>query len=152
MIRKGVAQWRDELSPSVRGKAGSGPTAPSAPRAPGQAVSGVGPGTGAPGAPRERAEGHLSPSEQVATAHARCFSMALAMELGKVQLHPEAIRTEAQLTMANEWTVSQVRLEVEARVPGAEVTALQRAARQAQGNCPLSKLRTTEITLVARLV
>src|SRR5438046_1594854 len=63
-----------------------------------------------------------NPEELVAAAHAGCFSMALSAQLGNAGLKPESIRTNATLTMEKleaGWTVTEVHLDVDARVPGA---------------------------------
>src|SRR6516164_11321962 len=40
-----------------------------------------------------------NPEELIAAAHSGCFSMALSAELGKANIKPERISTEATLTL-----------------------------------------------------
>src|ERR1039457_7006647 len=64
-----------------------------------------------------------NPEELIAAAHAGCFSMALAAELGKVAVTPETIRTTATVTMENiasGWTVTQSHLDVTVKLPNAD--------------------------------
>ncbi len=64
-----------------------------------------------------------NPEELIAAAHAGCFSMALAAQLGNAGLKPESIRTDAVLTMEKleaGWTINAIHLEVKARIPGAD--------------------------------
>jgi osmotically inducible protein OsmC len=95
-----------------------------------------------------------NPEELVAAAHAGCFSMALSAELGKANLQPERISTKATVTLDKKdagWAVTESRLEVTARVPGAEDAAFQDAANKAKTGCPISQLLKTNITMSAKL-
>jgi osmotically inducible protein OsmC len=95
-----------------------------------------------------------NPEELIAAAHAGCFSMALSAELGKANLQPERISTKATVTLDKKdagWAVTESRLEVTARVPGAEDAAFQDAANKAKTGCPISQLLKTNITMSAKL-
>src|SRR5215475_9081781 len=62
-----------------------------------------------------------NPEELIAAAHAGCFSMALSAELGKAGITPGSIQTTATVTMERldaGWTVTQVHLNVAAKIPG----------------------------------
>ena len=62
-----------------------------------------------------------NPEELIAAAHAACFSMALSGQLGKANLQPESIDTTATVTLDKTdagWTITEVHLDVTARVPG----------------------------------
>ena len=103
---------------------------------------------------RFRDEEGTNPEELIAAAHAGCFTMALASELVKKGMHPDTIRTTAAVTLDREgegWTVRESRLDVVARVPGAQQSAFQSAAGDARTNCPISKLLRTNITMNAVL-
>ncbi len=95
-----------------------------------------------------------NPEELIAAAHAGCFSMALSGELGKANLTPDSIQTTANLTLDKTdagWTVTAIRLDLRARVPGATPEAFDKAAQDAKRGCPISRLLNTEITLDAKL-
>jgi len=96
-----------------------------------------------------------NPEELVAAGHAGCFSMALSLELSKEGLTPEQIETESHLTFENiqtGWTVTRIHLETAASVPGASSAQLEKAAKSAKENCPISRLLNAKITMEARLV
>ncbi|MFN8006371.1 MAG: OsmC family protein [Terriglobia bacterium] len=95
-----------------------------------------------------------NPEELVAAAHAACFSMACSAELGKAGIAPESIQTQATLTLERldtGWTITQIHLEVNARIPGGDRTAFETAANAAKAGCPISRLLNTKITMSAQL-
>ena len=95
-----------------------------------------------------------NPEELIAAAHAACFSMALSGQLGKADLTPESIETTATVTLDKTdagWTVTEVHLDVTARVPGATEEAFNTAADNAKLGCPVSRLLIAKITMDAKL-
>ena len=95
-----------------------------------------------------------NPEELIAAAHAGCFSMALSNELGKLELKPESIHTTATVTvekLESGFAVTEVHLEVTARVPAATEAQFDQAAQAAKTGCPISKLFNTKITMSAKL-
>ncbi|HKQ99302.1 MAG TPA: OsmC family protein [Pyrinomonadaceae bacterium] len=95
-----------------------------------------------------------NPEELIAAAHAGCFSMALSGQLGKAGMTAESIRTTAtvRLEKVNEaFEITNVHLEVTAKVPGANQQAFETAANNAKAGCPVSKVLKAEITMEARL-
>ena len=95
-----------------------------------------------------------NPEELVAAAHAGCFSMALSAQLGEAGMKPEKIETSATVTMDqldSGWTITEVLLEVKAKVPGADPAAFMKAANDAKAGCPISKLLKAKITMNAVL-
>jgi lipoyl-dependent peroxiredoxin len=95
-----------------------------------------------------------NPEELIAAAHAACFSMALAAQLGGANLKPDSINTSATLTMEKleaGWTITAVHLDVTAKVPGASVEAFNTAAQNAEKGCPVSKVLNAKITMDAKL-
>jgi lipoyl-dependent peroxiredoxin len=95
-----------------------------------------------------------NPEELIAAAHAACFSMALSGQLGAAGLAPESIRTRATATLEKldaGWTVTELQLEVVAKVPGASADAFAAAAAQAKAGCPISRLLNAKIGMNARL-
>lgn len=95
-----------------------------------------------------------NPEELIAAAHSGCFSMALSAQLGELGLTPERIQTTATVTLEkleSGFTVTEVVLDVAARVPGASQEQFDKAANNAKTGCPISKLFNTKITMNAKL-
>jgi osmotically inducible protein OsmC len=95
-----------------------------------------------------------NPEELVGAAHAGCFSMALAAQLGEAGVKPERIETDATVTLEKSgdgFAVTAVHLDVNAKIPGADEAKFQAAAKKAKEGCPISKLLNTNITMDARL-
>jgi osmotically inducible protein OsmC len=95
-----------------------------------------------------------NPEELIAAAHAGCFSMALSGQLTNAGTPPERISTTATLTIEKTdagFTVTNIHLDVSAKVPGADAAAFDTAANNAKKGCPISRLLNTEITMTAKL-
>lgn len=95
-----------------------------------------------------------NPEELIAAAHAGCFSMALSGQLGKADLTAESIKTTATVTLdkvEGNFTITEVHLQVAARVPGASEEQFETAANNAKAGCPVSRVLNAKITLEAQL-
>jgi osmotically inducible protein OsmC len=95
-----------------------------------------------------------NPEELVAAAHAGCFSMALSAQLANAGMVAESINTAATLTMEKleaGWTVTEIHLDVTAKIPGADQSAFETAAKNAKEGCPISRLLNAKITMDAKL-
>lgn len=95
-----------------------------------------------------------NPEELIAAAHAGCFSMALAAQLGSEGLVPESISTSATVSfekLDEGWTITKVHLDVAAKVPGCGDESFKAAANDAKQGCPVSRLFKAEISMEARL-
>ncbi len=95
-----------------------------------------------------------NPEELVAAAHAGCFSMALSAQLANAGMVAESIDTAATLTMEKleaGWTVTEIDLDVTAKIPGADRAAFETAAKNAKEGCPISRLLNAKITMDAKL-
>lgn len=114
--------------------------------------------SGAPYDFRQRFEGApgTNPEELIGAAHAACFTMALSGDLEKAGLVAEEIKTTATVTLGfpdGAATVTQIHLDVTAKIPGASDAAFQAAAASAKVNCPISRLlKAAEISLTAKLI
>jgi len=67
----------------------------------------------------------------------------------------DSIDTTATLTMEKieaGWTVTQIHLDVRAKIPNADRAAFEKAAETAKATCPISRLLNTKITMEAKLV
>lgn len=100
----------------------------------------------------EEPGGRTSPEELIAGAHAACFAMALSNELASRGHAPERLEIAAVCTFGD-GTITTMRLDVTATVPGADQAAFQDGLSAAEGSCPVSNaLRgNVEISVDARL-
>lgn len=82
-----------------------------------------------------------NPEELIAAAHAGCFTMALSAKLTDAGHPPDSLDTRAEVDLSMEGgpSLSQIRLKVEARVPGIDDAKFQSIAKDASENCPVSK-------------
>ena len=95
-----------------------------------------------------------NPEELLAAAHAGCFSMALSKQLNDAGFTADSINTTASVRLEKTdagFSITNVHLEVTARVPGADAAAFETAANNAKAGCPVSRLFNAEITLDAKL-
>jgi osmotically inducible protein OsmC len=95
-----------------------------------------------------------NPEELIAAAHAGCFTMALSGQLGTAGMTAEQIDTTATVTLDKTdagFTITEVHLDVTAKIPGADPTAFETAANNAKAGCPVSRVLNAKITMEARL-
>jgi osmotically inducible protein OsmC len=140
MIRKGNAVWRGT------GRDGTGDLT---------TASGVLSSTPYSYKTRFESEPGTNPEELIAAAHAGCFTMALAFVLQQAGLTPDELRTEAAVSLDPDgagFKISRSALTLRAKVPGLDDAKFQQMAKDAEQNCPVSKLLKAEITLDASLV
>ena len=97
----------------------------------------------------ENGEG-TNPEELVAAAHAGCFSMKLSFILGEAGFKPDNIETKCEITFEN-GAVTKSHLIVNATVPGIDDAKFQECVKNAEQNCPISKLLNTTISSEAKL-
>lgn len=91
-----------------------------------------------------------NPEEMIAAAHASCFSMALSMILGQMDLEATSIDTKATVSLEKQndgFSVTKSHLDLTLSVPGASEEQLGEAANKAKNNCPISKLLNCDIEL-----
>ncbi|MGC1186405.1 MAG: OsmC family protein [Candidatus Acidiferrales bacterium] len=139
MVRKASAVWKGSL------KEGKGTIS---------TESGVLSNTAYSFATRFEGVRGTNPEELIGAAHAGCFSMALSAQLGEAGMTAESIETSAAVTLEKidaGWTVTKVHLDVNARIPGANQAAFDKAAANAKAGCPISRLLKAEITMTAKL-
>ena len=140
MIRKAIAVWRGT------GRAGSGDLSTD---------SGVLAKTPYSFRTRFENEKGTNPEELIAAAHAGCFTMALAFGLQAAGYTPTELNTEAAVTLDPEgqgFRISRSALTLRAAVPNLDQSTFARIAKEAEQNCPVSKLLRADITLDAKLV
>ena len=104
---------------------------------------------------RFESEPGTNPEELIAAAHAGCFTMALAFQLQAAGHTATELKTEAAVTLEPEgagFRISRSALTLRAKVPGVNEATFAELARDAERNCPVSKLLKAEITLDAKLI
>lgn len=89
----------------------------------------------------EAANGHTSPEELIAAAHASCFNMALSNILAgdgntATQLETSAVATFEKTDGG--FRLTTMRLSVSGDVPGISVDEFAEAAAKAKDGCPVS--------------
>lgn len=83
-----------------------------------------------------------NPEELLAAAHAACYSMALALTLGRAGHKPQEVRTHAVCSVEPQqpsgFKITKMQLETTATVPGLDDATFQQVAREAERACPVS--------------
>ncbi len=98
-----------------------------------------------------------NPEELIAAAHAGCFSMALSKQLEDAGIKAQSIDTTATVSfdkVGGGFSITEIHLDLTAKIPGADKAKFDQAAANAKAGCPISKLfaGNTNITLDAKLV
>ena len=140
MIRKAKAVWRGT------GRAGTGDLSTD---------SGVLAKTPYSFRSRFENEKGTNPEELIAAAHAGCFTMALAFQLQAAGYTPTELSTEAAVSLDSDgqgFRISSSALTLRATVPKLDQPTFAALAKDAEQNCPVSKVLKAEITLDAKLV
>ena len=96
-----------------------------------------------------------NPEQLIAAAHAACFSMALSNILATAGHVPQAVHTDARVTLRfvdNAPTITRIDLETTGTVPGIDDDEFRQYAQEAKAGCPVSRaLAAVEITLTSKL-
>ena len=140
MIRNAKAVWRGT------GRAGSGHLSTD---------SGVLAGAPYSFKTRFESEKGTNPEELIAAAHAGCFTMALAFGMQLAGLNPTELETEAAVTLEPEgqgFRISRSALTLRGQVPNLDQNKFSEMAKDAEKNCPVSKVLNAAITLDAKLI
>ncbi|MGB9331319.1 MAG: OsmC family protein [Steroidobacteraceae bacterium] len=96
-----------------------------------------------------------NPEELIAAAHAGCFTMALAFQLQAAGYTPTELSTEAAVSLDPDgqgFRISRSALTLRATVPKLDQPTFAALAKDAEQNCPVSKVLKAEITLDAKLL
>ena len=128
MIRKAKAVWRGN------GRAGNGDLTTD---------SGVLSKTPYSFRTRFENEKGTNPEELIAAAHAGCFTMALAFQLQGAGYTPTELSTEAAVSLDAEgagFRITRSALTLRAIVPNLSEAIFSQMAKDAEQNCPVSKL------------
>lgn len=87
-----------------------------------------------------------NPEELVAAAHAGCFTMKLAFNLQAKNYTADSLNTTCQITL-EEGSITNSHLVLDAKVKGISKEEFEELVKDAEANCPISKLLDTEITV-----
>ncbi|MCG2624204.1 OsmC family protein [Arthrobacter sp. I2-34] len=101
----------------------------------------------------EQAEGKTSPEELIGAAHSACYSMAFSNMLKDAGHVADTIETRAEVDFVPGQGITEIRLNVNASVPGIGEEDFQRLAEDAKKGCPVSQALASvpSITLQATL-
>jgi osmotically inducible protein OsmC len=91
-----------------------------------------------------------NPEELVAAAHAGCFTMKLSFVLGEGGFTADNLETKCEISFEN-GAITKSHLIVKGTVPGISKEKFQEAVKNAEQNCPISKLLNTAISSEASL-
>ena len=101
----------------------------------------------------ELVEGKTSPEELIGAAHSACFSMAFSNMLKQAGHVADTIETRAEVDFVPGEGITEIRLTVNATIPGIGEDDFQRVAEEAKKGCPVSQALASvpSITLAATL-
>ena len=91
-----------------------------------------------------------NPEEQIAAAHASCFTMALSFGLAEKGFTDGVLESKAVITLVEDgdgFTITKSEISLDAQVKGMSGPDFEKAAMDAKQNCPISKLLGCDITL-----
>lgn len=91
-----------------------------------------------------------NPEELLAAAHAGCFTMKLAFNLENAGFAPERLETNCNIVFSG-GAITASELSVEATVPNITKEKFDELVKDAELNCPVSKLFNTKITATGSL-
>lgn len=87
-----------------------------------------------------------NPEELIAAAHAGCFTMKLSFNLSGAGYIPEELETQCTITFEN-GAITSSHLQLKAIVEGISGERFEELVKDAEVNCPISKLLNTEISV-----
>jgi osmotically inducible protein OsmC len=87
-----------------------------------------------------------NPEELIAAAHAGCFTMKLSFLLNAKDFVADRLETDCTVTL-EDGAITKSELELSAKVPGIDGDTFAELVKDAEENCPISKLFNTEITV-----
>ncbi len=86
-----------------------------------------------------------NPEELVAAAHAGCFTMKLSFVLGEAGFTADSLETTSHVTLDN-GTITESHLVVKGKIPGISQEQFEACVKDAEANCPVSKLLNAKIS------
>lgn len=87
-----------------------------------------------------------NPEELVGAAHSGCFTMKLAFNLQAAGFTADELKTDCEIVF-EDGTIVASNLNLIATVPGIDNAKFDELVRDAEANCPISKLLNTKISV-----
>lgn len=87
-----------------------------------------------------------NPEELIAAAHAGCFAMKLSFNLSGENFPPKELDVTCNITF-EEGTLKKSHLVLKAQVDGISEEKFAELVKDAEKNCPISKVLNTEISV-----
>ena len=87
-----------------------------------------------------------NPEELVAAAHAGCFSMKLSFNLEGAGFIPDQLETKCEISFEN-GVLTESHLILNATVKGIDQAKFAELVKDAEANCPISKVLNTKISV-----
>jgi lipoyl-dependent peroxiredoxin len=91
-----------------------------------------------------------NPEELIAAAHAGCFTMKLAFNLQGAEFIPDELMTDCEIVF-QDGALTESNLILHAKIEGISDEKFQELVKDAEANCPISKLLNCKISTVAKL-
>lgn len=91
-----------------------------------------------------------NPEELIAAAHAGCFTMKLSFNIDAAGFKADELTTKCEITL-EEGAITSSHLILTAKVPGISQDQFDAAVKDAEANCPVSKLLNTKISVDSTL-
>ncbi len=96
-----------------------------------------------------------NPEELIGAAHASCFAMAMALNLGEDGFTADSIDATSTVSLEEVdggFAVTKAHIKVTASIPDISDADFQKIAKATEKGCPISKLLNADITMDATLV
>lgn len=91
-----------------------------------------------------------NPEELIASAHAGCFSMKLAFNLQAANFTPEELNTDCEIVF-EDGAITHSNLTLKAKIEGISAEKFDELVKDAEANCPISKLLNCKISVSYQL-
>lgn len=91
-----------------------------------------------------------NPEELIGAAHAGCFSMKLAFNLQAAGFTATELKTDCEIVFEDGSIVAS-NLTLSAQVDGIDAAKFEELVKDAEANCPISKLLNTKISVTYQL-
>ncbi|HWB25457.1 MAG TPA: OsmC family protein [Chitinophagaceae bacterium] len=94
-----------------------------------------------------------NPEELIAAAHAGCFAMKLSFVLGGAGFTPESLEATAYINLDPALgAITESHIVLKAKVPGIDQAKFDECVKDAETNCPVSKVLNAKISVEAELI
>ena len=87
-----------------------------------------------------------NPEELIAAAHAGCFAMKLSFILGAAGFTADKLEAKCEVTL-DDGAITSSHITLSAFIPGIDEDTFAASVKDAEENCPISKVLNTNITI-----